>query len=80
MKAMSLNYILLGNIDLVRLCKAPDCLPVFSSRQAVISVIDNSKDKQVLIDLAARIAKLPNLDWAELTKLIQLRVNPNISL
>ena len=58
--------------DLVRQCKAPACLTVFTSHEAVISVIENSQDKHILMDLAARIAKLPDTARAELAKLIQM--------
>ena len=45
--------------DLVRQCKSPGCLTVFTSREAVISVIENSQDVHILQELASRIAALP---------------------
>ena len=58
--------------DLVRQCKETSCLTVFTSREAVISVVQNSQDRHILMDLAARIAKLPDTARAELVKLIQV--------
>jgi transcriptional regulator NrdR family protein len=45
--------------DLVRQCKSPGCLAVFTSREAVVSVIEDSQDAKILTALAARIDALP---------------------
>ena len=58
--------------DLVRQCKQPGCLTVFTSRESVISVIENSLDKHILMDLASRISKLPDHARQDLLKLIQV--------
>ena len=45
--------------NLVRQCKNPGCLTVFTTREAVISIIENSKDREILQELAARIEAFP---------------------
>ena len=58
--------------DLVRQCKNPGCLSVFTSRESVISVIENSQDQHILLELVSRIQKLhPNVR-DHLMKLIQV--------
>ena len=57
--------------DLVRQCKEPGCLTVFTSREAIISVIENSEDGHILMTLASRINALSDGSRQMLLKLIQ---------
>ena len=59
------------SVDLVRQCKAPGCLTVFTSREAVISIIENSQDREVIKALAHRIEALPPTARADLLKLLK---------
>ena len=45
--------------DPVRQRKNLECLAVFTSREAVVSIIENSKDREILKALASRIEALP---------------------
>ena len=56
--------------DLVRQCKSPGCLTVFTSREAVISVIENSRDVEIVKALASRIEALPMDSRQALVKLL----------
>ena len=56
--------------DLVRQCKNPGCLTVFTSREAVVSVIENSRDVEIVKALASRIEALPADSREALVKLL----------
>ena len=59
------------SVDLVRQCKNPGCLTVFTSRESVISVIENSQDKEIIKALANRIESLNPHARADLLKLLK---------
>ena len=45
--------------DPVRQCKNLECLAVFNSREAVVSIVENSKDREIFKALASRIEAQP---------------------
>jgi len=44
--------------DLVRQCRNPACLTVFTSREALVSVIEKSTDGEMLKEMAARVGSM----------------------
>ncbi|MBI4081683.1 MAG: hypothetical protein HY423_03640 [Candidatus Lambdaproteobacteria bacterium] len=60
-----------ASTDLVRECGKPSCFAAFTSREAVISVIEDSADGHSLLDRAACRQTLSPAARAGLLKLIQ---------
>ncbi len=56
--------------DLVRQCKNIPCLAVFTSREAMVSIIEGSKDQDILKEIAARIEALPADERDALVKML----------
>ncbi len=52
-------------------CNDTSYLTVFTSHKFVNSGIEDSSDKHILMDLAARVARLPNSSRTEPVKLFQ---------
>ena len=59
-------------VDLVRQCKAPGCLAIFTSRESVISIIEDYQEREIIKALATRIESLPPHARTDLMKLIQV--------
>ena len=59
--------------DLVRQCKNPGCLAVYTSREALVSVIEDSEDVHIVHELAARIAALPAASRELLFRMVEAR-------
>ena len=59
--------------DHVRQCKSPSCLAIFNSRESIISVIADSADGNILLQLASRITGLSTGSREALFKLINAR-------
>ena len=58
--------------DLVRQCRNPACLAVFTSREALVSVLENSSNTEVVRALASRIDALAPEARSSLFKIIQV--------
>ena len=57
--------------DLVRQCRNPTCLAVFTSREALVSVMEKPQDGAFLKELAARIGTRSAGSREALLKLLQ---------
>jgi len=58
--------------DLVRQCKSPGCLTVFTSREAVVSLLEKSQDGEIVREMAARVGSLSAGTREALLKLLQV--------
>ena len=57
--------------DLVRQCRNPACLAVFTSREAVVSLLEKSQDAEIVREMAARVGSLSAGTREALLKLLQ---------
>ena len=60
------------SVDLVRQCKAPGCLTIFTSREALVSIIEDSQEREIIKALASRIDALSPHARHDLMKLLQV--------
>ena len=57
--------------DHVRQCRNPACLAVFTSREALVSLLEKSQDGEIVKEMAARIGSLSAGTRQALLKLLQ---------
>jgi transcriptional regulator NrdR family protein len=57
--------------DLVRQCRNPVCLAVFTSREALVSLLEKSQDGEIVKEMAARVGSLSADTRQALLKLLQ---------
>jgi transcriptional regulator NrdR family protein len=57
--------------DLVRQCRNPACLAVFTSREALVSLLEKSQDGEIVKEMAARVGSLSAGSHEALLKLLQ---------
>jgi transcriptional regulator NrdR family protein len=57
--------------DLVRQCRNPACLAVFTSREALVSLLEKSQDGEIVKEMAARVGSLSADTRQALLKLLQ---------